>query len=86
MGGGTQRVKKYRRRGGKVYLWNPWNFSAEVGDFMIRDGKLFKLAESLGWGKRCAGELTPKEIQPPNPEAKASYDPHNDEILWKWWA
>ena len=59
-------VKKYRTKA-RILKYNPWNQDAEPGDIMIGEGKLFRLEESHGWGRRTAGELYCREIKPPAP-------------------
>ncbi len=59
-------IRPYKRRMGEVYGYNPHNFDAEVGDYMVTyDGKLLRLEESRGRNKSAIGELTPRTIQPP---------------------
>jgi hypothetical protein len=75
--------KIYRRRGGRVLGWNPWNHDAEVGDFMIdSSGRLWRLGQSRGRNKRDAGDLTPIQIKPPFLDARAYHDKRDDAIYW----
>lgn len=74
--------KRYRRkRSSKVLNFDSWNFDAEPGDLMVDyRGKLFRLEQSSGWGKRNAGELTPREIKPPKGCIAVILD---NEIYWQ---
>lgn len=46
---------------------DPWADGWEVNDRCVcwATGKLYRLLESSGWGKAMRGELTPREIKPP---------------------
>ena len=76
-------VLRYRRRrSSTVWHYNARAWDAEPGDLMVtHDGILYRLTESSGWGKREAGELTPRTIKPPHPGLFAVI--HEDEV---WWA
>jgi len=76
-------VLRYRRRrSSTVWHFNARAWDAEPGDLMVtHDGTLYRLEESSGWGKREAGELTPRTIKPPRPELYAVI--HEGEV---WWA
>jgi hypothetical protein len=59
-------IRPYKRKKGNVYGYNPRNFDAEVGDYMVTyDGQLLRLEESTGRNKSAIGELTPRRIKPP---------------------
>ncbi len=52
----------------------------EVNDWIVdREGDVYRLVESSGWGKRAAGELTPRSVKPPVEGAKAVFRDG------KWW-
>ncbi|MFA5238399.1 MAG: hypothetical protein WC476_01650 [Phycisphaerae bacterium] len=54
------------RKDRKILPYNERNWDAEPGDIMVmEDGRVWRLTESTGWGKRAAGELTPREIKKP---------------------
>lgn len=73
-------VRKYRSKA-RVLPWDPWNYSAEVGDLMVNsNGRLYRLAESRGRNKAAAGELTPVLIKPPSPELYAKII--DGEVWW----
>jgi len=76
-------VLRYRRRrSSTVWHFNARAWDAEPGDLMVtRDGILYRLTESSGWGKREAGELTPRTIHPPRAGLCAVI--HEGEV---WWA
>ena len=76
-------VGRYRRRrSAKVLHFNQWNQEAEQGDLMVdsTNGKLYRLEQSSGWGKRMSGELTPREIPPPYDGLIACIK--DDEVWW----
>lgn len=59
-------MKQLRNRKGQCLPYSERNFEAEPGDYMVdMFGQVFRLEESSGWGKRNAGELTPRTIHPP---------------------
>ena len=56
-------IRYKRRRKSHVLRYNERNFDAEVGDLMVDNtGRLYRLEESGGRGKRDLGELYPREI------------------------
>lgn len=67
-------IKRYRRRrSANVMGYHFRNFGIEEGDLLVtHDGILYRAEASSGWGKRCAGELTPRTIHPPEPGLVAS--------------
>ena len=76
-------VGRYRRRrSANVLPYDPWNQEAMPGDLMVDlfTGKLHRLEQSSGWGKRMSGDLTPREILPPAEGLKAIIK--DDEIWW----
>lgn len=75
-------VRRYRRRKtSRVWRYHPLNTDAEPGDLMVAyDGRLFRLEESSGWGKRMAGELTLRTIKPPRLGLRAEL--REGEIWW----
>ena len=80
----TAKSKVYRKRGGRVLDYDPWNFDAEVGDFMIDTvGRLYRLEESRGRDKAMSGDLTPRRIKPPHPTATATCGT-DGLIRWCW--
>src|SRR5713101_5121799 len=75
-------VRRFRKRkAARVWRYNPWAWDAEAGDLMVsHNGILMRLEESNGWGKRCAGELTPRTIKPPQPGLIAEII--GDDVWW----
>ena len=78
------RIKYRKRKATRAYPF-PYSTTStsdcEIGDLLIDDeGRLFRLKESTGWGKRMAGELTPCQIKPPHPNMKAAIE--NGDIYW----
>jgi len=75
------KIRYKRRRSARVYHWNPWNPDIEIGDLLVdHRGKLYRAEASTGWGKRKAGDLTPREIKPPDDTMKAIIV--GDEVFW----
>jgi hypothetical protein len=84
MEGRGMKIKYRKRKSTRAYPF-PYNTGptcdCEIGDLLIDDyGRLFRLRESSGWGKRMAGDLTPCEIKPPLSDMKAILE--NGEIYW----
>jgi hypothetical protein len=80
---GDMPEKLYKHRIGRILRYDPWNDDAEPGDKMVdAEGNAYLLERSTGWGKRAAGELTPRRIKPPHPTAKAAI--RNGQIWWVW--
>lgn len=76
-------VGRYRRRrSAKVLRYDPCNQEAMPGDLMVDlfTGKLYRLEQSSGWGKRMSGDLTPREIPPPTDGLIACIK--DNEIWW----
>jgi len=81
--------RKYRKcKSTRVWkALNPWNEECDPGDLVVHRGKLLRLVQSRGWGKRRLGELTYETIKPPKDIRK--YDPgielDLDGSLWWVW-
>ena len=74
-------MKQLRNRKGRCLQYWPWNQDAEAGDYMVDSlGQVFRLSESNGWAKRAAGELTAREINPPQGYARAIIS--DGKIFW----
>ena len=75
-------MKRYRKRKkAKVWHFTSRNWEVEPGDLMVHmQGDLFRLEESSGWGKRCAGELYPRKIKPPPGYDRATIK--DGEVYW----
>ena len=75
--------KLIRFRKGKVLPYNERNFDAEPGDKMFdNQGRLFRLEESSSFFKRASGELYPRLIKPPRPDAK--FVEIDGVYCWEW--
>jgi hypothetical protein len=62
----AMRVRYRRRRSAKVKAYYAWDWDAEPGDLMVSGaGELFRLENSRGRDKAAAGDLTPRQIAPP---------------------
>jgi hypothetical protein len=79
----------YRKRK-KTQVWDwlgsSWNFNIEEGDLLIdsKSGTLFRAVPSSGWGKRMAGELTPKRVKPPRPGLRVVREGKEEESRVYW--
>lgn len=62
-----RKVKRYRRgRSAKVHRYNAWDQTIEVGDLLVTViGGLLRAEEPGGYGKKNAGELYIRLIDPP---------------------
>ena len=74
-------MEQLRNRKGRCLRYWPWNKDAEAGDYMVDHlGQVFRLVESNGWAKRAAGELTAREIKPPQGYVKGILS--DGKIFW----
>lgn len=63
-------MKVIKPRNGRILAYNPRNFDAEPGDYMINpDGNVFRLEASSSGPKRARGELYPRRVNPPGTRA-----------------
>ncbi len=74
-------IKYRKKKSTRVMTYDQWDHGHECGDLCVdRFGKLYRLYESSGRRKSCAGELSAREIDPPGIGFKAVI--RDGEIYW----